>query len=85
MFDAYGSVCACCSEEERIFLTLDHELRNGGEHRRLHKGGNVLYDLRNREWPQDEGYRILCMNCNFAMRWGRKCPHDEDDEVNGDA
>lgn len=22
------------------------------------------------------GYRVLCMNCNFAKRFGNKCPHE---------
>jgi hypothetical protein len=75
MLAAYGGVCACCGEDREPFLTLDHSNRDGAEHRRSVGGSNsILVDLRNRGWPKD-GYRILCMNCNWATRYGKECPH----------
>jgi hypothetical protein len=35
---------------------------------------HVYRDLKKRGWPQ-EGYTVLCMNCNFAQRFGHRCPH----------
>jgi hypothetical protein len=29
--------------------------------------------LRQRDWPP--GYRVLCVNCNFAIGHFGKCPH----------
>ena len=83
MFAAYGSDCACCGENRVEFLTLDHVNRDGAQHRRtLNKGRlrgantrQVLFDLKRRGWP--EGFRIMCMNCNWATRYGAGCPHAE--------
>lgn len=74
MMAAYGSECACCKESNEEFLTLDHVHGGGGKHRRSISGGSVYQDLKNKGWPK-EGYRILCMNCNFATRFGQPCPH----------
>lgn len=77
MLDAYGGRCACanCPETNSAFLTLDHVERNGGEHRRRVGRGHVLADLRRQGWPQ-EGYRLLCWNCNALTRYGDLCPHE---------
>ena len=80
MLDAYGKKCACCGETEEIFLCLDHVNGNGGEERRLLSNGRpwsnvpVLRRLKKAGWPQ-EGYRILCANCNMATMHARVCPH----------
>ena len=74
---AYGSKCVCCGETERPFLTIDHELGDGAAHKRALGGGGgyaVWLDLKRRGWPQ-QGYRLLCMNCQFGTRYGRTCPH----------
>lgn len=73
MFAVYGSVCLCCGETERRFLTLEHENHDGAAHRRS-VGTQIYKDLRRRGWPK-AGYSILCMNCNFAERYGHPCPH----------
>lgn len=80
MFAAYGDSCACCGENREKFLTLDHINRDGAAHRRALSGSRtgstrqVLLDLRRRGWPK-EGFRVLCMNCNWATRFGAECPH----------
>jgi hypothetical protein len=71
---AYGNKCECCSETIPQFLTLDHIEGGGIKHRRSIPGGNVYRALKKEGWPK-EGYRILCMNCNFATRFGAICPH----------
>lgn len=74
MVNAYGGKCSCCGETELTFLTLEHVLRNGTEHRRRVGRGSVYRDLRRRGWPQ-EGYTIYCWNCQMATRYGSPCPH----------
>ena len=76
VFEAYGgAICACCGEDHIEFLTVDHINGGGNKHR-----GSISQNFYN--WLIDnnfpEGFRVLCMNCNFARRFGRKCPHDED-------
>ena len=75
MINAYGGFCVCCGENNPAFLTLEHTNHDGKEHRDKFGGGVGTYrDLRRRGWPQD-GYTLLCMNCNFATRYGDPCPH----------
>ena len=76
MIDAYGGTCACCGETAAAFLTLDHIGGGGKEHRERCGGPRaVRQDLKARGWPRDK-YRLLCMNCNHAVRHGRTCPHE---------
>ena len=75
MFEAYGHSCSCCNETIKEFLTLEHLNGTGKEHRiSAGKGWGALLDLRKKGWPK-EGYTVLCMNCNFAKRFGKICPH----------
>lgn len=80
MIAAYGGACDCCGETDPAFLTLDHVNRDGNLHRARYGGRNVaspmqIYaELRRKGWPKD-GFRVLCMNCNFATRFGDPCPH----------
>lgn len=79
MLTAYGKVCRCCGETTTEFLSIDHIERNGQDHRK-ELGGRAtstysfLVALRRLGWPT-EGIQILCMNCNFATRYGKLCPH----------
>lgn len=75
MLKAYGPNCTCCGESREVFLTLEHLNRDGAAHRKQVGGGaNSYRDLRRRGWPQ-EGFTVLCMNCNWATRFGGVCPH----------
>ncbi len=77
---AYGGFeCACCSEREPMFLSLDHVNNDGREHREQigSTGGARFY-----KWLRDNGYppgfQVLCMNCNHGRhRNGGVCPHKE--------
>jgi hypothetical protein len=75
---AYGGKCACakCPETNAAFLCLDH-INGDGKTHRLKVGSHTYADLRRRGWPQ-EGYRLLCWNCNALTRFGKKCPHEEE-------
>jgi hypothetical protein len=80
LVEAYGGKCACsgCPETNQAFLTLEHVNRDGGEHRKK-VGSHVYADLRRRGFPQ-EGYTLLCWNCNAMTRFGKTCPHLEGDQ-----
>lgn len=73
---AYGGCCACCGENAPQFLTIDHVNRDGKQHRKALGGRGVYTDLKKRGWPA-EGFRLLCMNCNWGTRYGAPCPHVE--------
>ena len=73
--EAYGRTCKCCGEYRIDFLTIDHINRDGKKHRESIGFGMVYSDLKKRGWPND-GFRILCINCNWAIRFGDPCPHE---------
>jgi hypothetical protein len=77
LVEAYGGKCSCpkCPETNSAFLTLEHTNGDGKEHRK-ELGSHTYEDLRRRGWPQD-GYTLLCWNCNAMTRHGRTCPHME--------
>lgn len=71
--------CQCCGEKSFEFLTIDHIANDGAAHRRSlnnGKGGNVYIFLRKNGFP--DGFRVLCMNCNFAIGRYGYCPHQEE-------
>ena len=73
MVAAYGGRCVCCGESEIAFLTIDHLHNDGRQHRE--KTGSEFYRwLKLNGWPRN-GFALKCMNCNFARRFGRECPH----------
>ena len=76
ILDNYGRECACCGENRKEFLTLDHVNGNGAEHRRETRG-HTYRDLRKQGFPKD-GYRILCWNCNASIGMYGYCPHDKE-------
>jgi hypothetical protein len=75
MVEAYGGQCACprCPETNPAFLTLEH-INGTGKAHRAKVGSHTYADLRRRGWPQD-GYTLLCWNCNAMTRYGEPCPH----------
>lgn len=74
-FEAYGNKCACCSETEPDFLTIDHIEGGGIQHRANIKKqfGSIYRWLAARGYP--EGFRVLCYNCNCAAGFFGICPH----------
>lgn len=72
---AYGGKCACakCPERNPAFLTLEH-VGGGGKAHRNEVGSHSYADLRRRGFPQD-GYTLLCWNCNAGSRFTGVCPH----------
>jgi hypothetical protein len=80
---AYGGKCACprCPETNDAFLTLEHIGGGGREHRKA-VGSHTYADLRRRGWPQ-EGYTLLCWNCNSGSRFTGVCPHMMGEQTDG--
>jgi hypothetical protein len=65
--------CACCGETTPGFLTIDHVNGDGAAHR-AHLGTSTIYGwLHTHGYP--EGFRVLCMQCNWADGVYGRCPH----------
>ena len=77
VFQAYGGpVCVCCGETHQEFLSIDHIHGNGASHRRQLRtgsGSRFYVWLHKQHYPA--GFRVLCMNCNFALGAFGYCPH----------
>jgi hypothetical protein len=74
----YGKTCHCCGEKITQFLTIDHIKGKGNIQRKKLFGYNIsgvhMYRwLIKNNFPDE--FRILCMNCNWATRYQRICPH----------
>jgi hypothetical protein len=76
VIEAYGGKCACCGEQEPLFLTIDHIHDNGANERRENKrvGDKMHRWLRRQGFPKDD-FQLLCFNCNFAKHVLGQCPH----------
>lgn len=76
-FDYYGDVCACCGENRKHLLCIDHIDGGGAEHRRRMRRGMTIYDwLYGHDYP--EGFRTLCYNCNSSYGYFGYCPHNDE-------
>ncbi len=61
--------CVICLENRINCLTIDHINGNGNKHRKdlnIHGGVHFYRYLKNNSYP--EGYRTLCMNCQWIER-----------------
>ena len=77
LFFGYGDACSCCGERTPEFLSIDHVNGDGARRRRSGEdlGGETFYKRLIKEgFPGS--YRLLCMNCNFAMGKYGYCPHE---------
>lgn len=70
----YGTECECCRESTKEFLSIDHIGGGGGEHRKKLYGTKFYNWLLSVGIPR-AGFRVLCHNCNFVIRFGDPCPH----------
>lgn len=76
IFQMYGTECACCGENQREFLTIEH-IDGGGREHRKGRGSESFYREIASEYRPDL-YEILCMNCNHARGIYGFCPHELD-------
>ncbi|KKN84458.1 hypothetical protein LCGC14_0289200 [marine sediment metagenome] len=70
-----GEECVCCGEYRLELLSIDHERRDGAEHKRQ-IGHNLYWWLEKEGYPQDLGLRVLCFNCNCSLGYNGYCPHE---------
>lgn len=74
---AYGGKCACCGEQTRQFLSIDHINGGGRTHRKQINAltAQAFYTwLRKNKYPP--GFQVLCHNCNCAKGYYGVCPHE---------
>ena len=78
VLNSYGGKCACCGENNLLFLTLDHIYNDGSQHRKkLMAIGNGFYlKIRKLGYPKGS-LQILCWNCHYAKTYFGVCPHKE--------
>lgn len=69
---AYGGQCECCGEDHPHFLSLDH-IEGYSEGPR--KGFDLYRWIKRNDYPN--GFRVLCMSCNFALGHHGYCPHGD--------
>lgn len=69
--NAYGGpICIICGKTDIDKLSIDHSFKDGKEHRQELFGDSRICGwrfylwLRNNDYPQDLGFRVLCMFCN---------------------
>lgn len=75
-YSGYPPNCQCCHEPREQFLTIDH-INGGGNDERRQYSNQSIYVLLKR-WGFPTGYRVLCMNCNFALARCGFCPHQKE-------
>lgn len=75
VIEGYGAFCRCCGEDHIGFLTIEHINHDGKAHLKKCGGAYPMYlDIIKRNYPDE--YTVLCMNCNWATRYGKPCPHE---------
>ena len=77
VLEGYGGVCACCDEDELLFLSIDHVNNDGSVHRmKIKVSGQLNFYLTIIEDNYPSEYQILCRNCNWGKHAnGGVCPH----------
>lgn len=70
--------CKCCGEKEIKFLAIDHINNDGNKERKKLKfwGYKFYLWLKRNNFPQN-GYQVLCHNCNMAKGFYKICPHQQ--------
>ena len=70
-----GPICVICGETNIANLCIDHSFGDGRKHRlrlfgdaKTRRGWKFYLWLRNNQYPQDLGLRVLCISCNARER-----------------
>lgn len=78
VFAAYGNACACCGENIKEFLEVDHI--GGWGHKHVDENGRRFAGCYLFRWLKvnnyPEGFRLLCGSCHSAISYWGYCPHD---------
>lgn len=78
VMDAYGGSCVCCGEAHLEFLTIQHSLGDGKDHREelgVDTGAQFYRKLKKLGFPQDRGLQVWCLNCHISVDKYGYCPH----------
>lgn len=81
VYTHYGNKCACCGEDNLLFLSIDHVNNDGYLIRSRKEGvrnlkisGQWYKHIIDSDFPTD--LQLLCFNCNCGkQRNGGVCPH----------
>ena len=68
--------CECCGETHFEFLTVDDIEGKVHKNKKLLGGSGFYVWLEKQNFP--EGFRVLCMNCNFSKGKYGYCPHEKE-------
>lgn len=70
----YGDNCACCKEDQKSFLTIDH-IRNNGNLERKRLSSRSFYAKLAKAGRKLPDYQLLCWNCNCSKNALGECFH----------
>lgn len=73
-------ICECCGETTLEFLTIDHRFGGGCRHRNSVNPSKMYLYYRSilHDPEREKKYRVLCMNCNWAIGRYGECPHQKE-------
>jgi hypothetical protein len=66
LYDLLGNKCACCGEEDEMYLEIDHVSNDGSQHRKERGGSSNPRIYLDYLKDNPNGLQILCCNCNRA-------------------
>ena len=78
ILDSLGGVCACCGEQARRVLTVDHVQGGGTRHRRELSDPRDYYRSILAEGCTPDRYRLLCLNCHESVNERGECHHQQE-------
>ena len=82
VINEYGGKCACCGEERKEYLSIDHINGGGRKHRKemgFSNSDQFYRWLRQNDYPKE--FQVLCFNCNCAKRNYNICPQSKDFQI----
>ena len=81
--DTNQCMCKNCNENNLEFMTIDHIDGEGSQERKKlgWRGSGVNFYKYLIEQGLPDGYRVLCMNCNFSYGVFGYCPHIKNSDL----
>lgn len=81
VIEKYGNICACCGEDQVLFLTIDHKNNDGYQDRMSTYGiknpATTSFYLKLRRESIRDDLQVLCFNCNLGKSINNGiCPHE---------
>ena len=86
VIEKYGNKCACCDEDNILFLTIDHKNNDGNKDRieifGVKNPATMSWYLKLRREPLREDLQVLCFNCNLGKSINNGvCPHIANNKI----